>query len=426
MKNQPLQNNLQLLSRRQFIKTVCGATLLMPLCACNFTGNNDISVRPITHGPKFHWFGYYDKLQFDPTDQYVLGMEVDFEHRFPLPDDVIKVGVVDLHDNDRWIELGTSAAWSWQQGCMLQWIPGSSSEIIWNDSQENRYVSHILDVTSKQKRTIPYPIYAISPTEKYALGLDFERLQDMSKGYGYVGLVDSYQQDLAPKEAGIYKIDLETGQRELIIDIQTIANSSKVDSLNFKHYFNHLLFNPTGSRFAFFHRWKATNATHIDSFGTRLLTSDLEGNDIRVITDYGHTSHFIWRDPNHILAWANHAQHGSGFFLFEDGGDNTIEMVGQEIMERDGHVTYLPADNTWILNDTYPNLFRYQQVYLYHVSTETKVSLGQFHLPTEYKNEWRVDTHPRVSRDSKKVVIDSPHGGNGRQMYLIDISKVSL
>jgi len=41
--------------------------------------------RAITKGPKFHWFGYYDKWQFDPTDRYVLGMEVDFEHRSPKP-----------------------------------------------------------------------------------------------------------------------------------------------------------------------------------------------------------------------------------------------------------------------------------------------------------------------------------------------------
>lgn len=33
-------------------------------------------IRALTKGPKFHWFGYYDKLEFDPTSRYVLGMEV--------------------------------------------------------------------------------------------------------------------------------------------------------------------------------------------------------------------------------------------------------------------------------------------------------------------------------------------------------------
>src|SRR5690348_11712467 len=87
-------------------------------------------VRVITRGPKHHWFGYYDKLELDATNRYVLGMEVDFQHRSPKPEDEIAVGMVDLKDNDRWVPLGRSTAWCWQQGCMLQWLPGRDDEII--------------------------------------------------------------------------------------------------------------------------------------------------------------------------------------------------------------------------------------------------------------------------------------------------------
>jgi hypothetical protein len=50
--------------------------------------------RQITKGPAFHWFGYYDKLQFSPDNRYVLSNQVTFEHRSPKADDVIKVGRV--------------------------------------------------------------------------------------------------------------------------------------------------------------------------------------------------------------------------------------------------------------------------------------------------------------------------------------------
>ena len=69
-------------------------------------------IRRITHGPNFHWFGYYDKLQFDPTGRYVLGMEVDFEGRSPSAEDRISVGMIDLADRDRWNELDKTNAWS--------------------------------------------------------------------------------------------------------------------------------------------------------------------------------------------------------------------------------------------------------------------------------------------------------------------------
>ena len=41
------------LSRRRFLSS--------------FALKQPVPMRAITKGPKFHWFGYYDKLEFDPT-----------------------------------------------------------------------------------------------------------------------------------------------------------------------------------------------------------------------------------------------------------------------------------------------------------------------------------------------------------------------
>ena len=77
----------------------------------------EVPMRPVTCGPKFHWFGYYDKWQFDESGRYALGMEVDFEGRSPQPEDKITLGLIDLEDGDRWSEIGRTQAWCWQQGC---------------------------------------------------------------------------------------------------------------------------------------------------------------------------------------------------------------------------------------------------------------------------------------------------------------------
>ena len=122
--------------------------------------------RVITRGPGFHWFGYYDKFQFDPTNRFVLSNKVNFEHRSPVAEDVIEVGIVDIQEGDKWIPLGKSSAWNWQQGCMLQWIPGTESKLIWNDREKDKFVSHILDVKTGEKQTLPAPIYALAPMEK--------------------------------------------------------------------------------------------------------------------------------------------------------------------------------------------------------------------------------------------------------------------
>jgi len=380
------------------------------------------SARAITRGPGFHWFGYYDKLQFDPTGRYVLGMEVGFEHRSPRPDDVIKVGLVDLQDGDRWTELGESRAWKWQQGCMLQWLPGSDREVLWNDREDDRFVCHVLDVRTRARRTLPAPVYCVSPDGAWGVAPDFRRLNDCRPGYGYAGLPDPNAAIEAPETAGIWKVDLRTGRTRLLLSFAEAAAIAYPGGYTrgAKHWFNHLLVNPNGSRFIFLHRWRG--AAEGSGFSTRMFTSDPEGRDLHIMDPHGRTSHFIWRDPEHALAWAWHPSHGERFYLYRDRTDH-VDVVGKDVMTVNGHCSYLPGGR-WVLNDTYPNRDRKQELYLYDTRASARTSLGFFDAPETYRGEWRCDLHPRVSPDGRWVCVDSAHAG-GRQMYLLDISRVA-
>jgi hypothetical protein len=101
-----------------------------------------------------------------------------------------------------------------------------------------------------------------------------------------------------------------------------------------------------------------------------------------------------------------------------------VEEIGRGVLDRSGHISYLPG-NEWILNDTYPKgKERMQTPHLYHVETGKRIDLGHFHLPEVYTGEWRCDTHPRFSPDSRYVCIDTPDGDAGRQLHLIDISGI--
>jgi len=377
--------------------------------------------RQLTKGPGFHWFGYYDKLQFDPAGRYILSNEVSFEGRSPLATDTIKVGMVDTGDKDRWIPLGTSCAWNWQQGCMLQWVPGSKTDVLWNDRIDGQFVCHIMNVKTGKKRTIPSPVYTLSPDGKWAITCDFRRLNDVRPGYGYAGVPDPNASVPIPEDVGIWRVDLASGKRELLISVAAAARIPYAGgySNGAKHWFNHLLISPDGNRFIFLHRWRGDKEGR--SFSTRLFTANAQGNDTYITDPFGKTSHFIWRDPAHILAWAWHPSKGDKFYLYTDKTDR-VEAVGPDVMTVNGHCTYLNRDgNRWILNDTYPDKERNQIVYLFDTASGVRRPLGSFLAPPEYTGEWRCDTHPRSSPDGKKVVIDSAHNG-GRQMYLIDIA----
>jgi len=381
-------------------------------------------VRAITRGPKFHWFGYYDKLQFDPASRYALGVEGDFEHRLPGPEDKLRIGMVDTEDGDRWIPLGETRAWSWHQTCMLQWLPGSASEVLWNDRDGGRFVCHILDVKSGKRRTLPHPIYCLSPDARWALAADFRRLYDVRPETGYAGVPDPNRDILAPDNAGVWRMDLHTGKQDLLISFADAVRLpwTQGDWTGAKHWFNHLLYAPDGARFVFLHRWRTQAEGR--RFSTRMFTAAGDGRDLRVLDPYGKTSHFIWRDARRLFAWASQPSHGERFYLFEDRPGGAVEPFAPDVLTRNGHCSFLPGGR-WLLTDTSPDEKRLQHPYLYDIQTGRIHSLGHFHSPPEYTGYWRCDSTPRFSPDGRKVIIDSPHGGDGRQMYLIDVAGIT-
>lgn len=426
---------MRAMNRRAFLQRVVGAgTMLGALLprrarsAAPAASASYAPVRAITRGPRFHWFGYYDKSQFSPDDRFALGNAVDFEGRSPAAKDSIRVGMVDLQDGDRWIELGMTHAWNWQQGCMLQWVPGRADEVIWNDREGDRFVAHLLNVKTRRRRTLPHPVYCLSPDGRTAIAPDFRRLNDCRPGYGYAGLADPNRDVLAPDDAGVWRMDLVTGRQQLLFsfaDALKVPFTGKPESAfqpGAKHWFNHLLFNPDGTRFFFLHRWRNPDQSP-NRFCTRAFTCGGDGKDWYCLDPHGGTSHFIWRDPQHVMAWAWHPSHGERFYLYKDRSTEVMG-VGVEDMTRNGHNTYLPGtDNQWVLNDTYPDKDGFQNPYLYHLPTRRRVPLGRFHSPPEYRGEWRCDIHPRASRNGRQVCIDSPHAG-GRQMCLIDLAGI--
>lgn len=416
------------MQRRDFLKTI-------PLVLALPDGRKrvlDVPVRALTKSPGFHWFGYYDKRQFDPANRYVLGMRVGFEGRSPNADDVIEIGLIDLRENDRWQKLGESRAWGWQQGCMLQWIPESKSEIIYNDREGDHYVSRIVDVFSGKTRTLPRAIYALSPDGRWAVGTEFSRIQDLRPGYGYAGFRDPFFDEKAPAPIGLYRLDLKTGSSKLLLSLAeaaAIPHHGESVADNF-HWFNHLLVNTDGSRVTFLHRWRKVREERQvmarTNFVTRMFTLNPDGSEPFIVDPSGFTSHFVWRDPTHLCAYTRPAGMPQAFYILQDKSGN-IEPIKTNKMPVNGHQTYVPGRrNEWLLNDNYAgnDKARNQTPYLYHLPTDRRIDLGHFPAGESYVSEWRCDLHPRTSNDGQFVCLDSTHGGNGRQLYLLDLRPV--
>src|SRR5688572_8053317 len=79
-------------------------------------------LRSVTSLPYHHTAGYYDKTPWDLTGRYLLALRSPFCDRAPAENDVAMLGLVDLHNDNRFLPFAETRAWNWQQGCMLHWL----------------------------------------------------------------------------------------------------------------------------------------------------------------------------------------------------------------------------------------------------------------------------------------------------------------
>jgi hypothetical protein len=290
-------------------------------------------------------------------------------------------------------------------------------EIVFNTRTQRGYGATILDVWTGASRSLPRPVYALASNGRDAVSLNFSRVHRTRPGYGYVGVPDPWADELAPAQDGIYHLDVTSGTSRLIVSLAQVASIEPEASMEGAvHWFNHLQFNPAGTRFIFLHRWRREGP-----WRTRLFTANADGGEIALLAREHMVSHFDWRDDGRILAWSRHdgADH---YHLYEDRSGR-VQVVGADVLQCDGHCSYSP-DRRWILTDSYPDPERSERtLILYRPETGVRVDVGRFYSAPQIGGEIRCDLHPRWSRDGKQVCIDSIHEGE-RQVYVVDVSGV--
>ncbi len=379
----------------------------------------ELAGRAVTHGPNFHFFGYYDKFPWDSTGRYLLALEVDFINRSPGPDDVARICRIDLERDCQLEVLAETRAWNWQQGSMLYWLPSAPDRLVlFNDREGDHFVARILDLATGKMRTLPRPVYAVSPDGTYGISANFARIHVMRPGYGYNGPPDPWQGVLCPDNDGLYHIDLATGKYELIATYAEVAAIRHLDEMDDRpHWFNHIQINTDGSRIAVIHRYKGRESGH----RSRLITMNPDGSDKFCVADHMKFSHYDWRDRTHFLAWARHPDVDTHYLLFTDH-ERGCRVIGADVLTDDGHCSFSP-DRRWVLTDTYPRGEEYRRVILYRWPDGPRIDIGRFHSPPVPDGEFRCDLHPRWNRDGRQVCIDSAHV-EGRQMHLLDVAEI--
>ncbi len=438
------------------------------------TKNDAIKIERLTPNDGGHYFfGYYDKKPCDKSGNLFLAHKVNFIDKLPKNGELADICVIDLKNGNKLEKIAESRAWNWQMGSMLQWLgPDFGSKVIFNDLLGGKFVSVIYDLNSNFGKAVDFPVYAIHPSGKSAVSLNFSRLSKLREGYGYWGLENNLKNlGQAPADDGIYSVDLENNKTRLIMPFRQISelNHSGIMDKG-SHWVEHMAFNPAGNRFAFIHRFQLEN----NRVYSRLISVSADGFEPRVLLDTGMASHFCWKNNEEILIWGRaasfarkmekragvlkylipvyHAVYnnlkflknflkqkvvGDCFLLIKDLplnlDKNNIKKIGEGILNEDGHCTFSP-DGEWIICDSYPDKNHFRNLFVYNFKTGERKNIGRFNsLPNEkfksgYAGDWnkwdlsgmRCDLHPRwLNGDKPRICFDSVHEGS-RQIYIYD------
>lgn len=369
-----------------------------------------------------YFFGYYDKSPWDATERYMLCIKATDTWSEPDPLGEADIILIDTLDNNKVRKLATTHTWNVQQGCMAQWLgPSYEKEIIYNDLRDGKYCSVVLNIETMKERILPIPVYTVSADGKTALSLDFSRLHSLRLGYGYSALPESTKGVALPDSTCIWKMDIETGDVVSLLNYTDFAKFQPRHEMTEQgsvHKVNHLMLSPNGRRFMVLYRWFCGQRKY-----TRLITCNVDGSDMYVLSDDDMVSHCYWKNDEEILAFERKKNGGPGYYLMKDKTQEWQHIWSH--LSNDGHPSYCPTDNNLVVFDTYPSRSRIQEVKLGRDSdTEGKnlKIIARVFSPFKYDNDTRCDLHPRWSRDGKKVCFDSVFEGH-RGLYVVNLDE---
>ncbi len=373
----------------------------------------------ITSGPHHHFYAsYYGINSWSANQRYATVLETDIRYRIPDENDPAVLGLVDM-ESFQFIPLTKTRSWNFQQGCMAHWLGTSpDSLIIYNDLLNGKFVAVIMNVFSKKKRIIPYPVSAVSPTGKEAVSINFARIRLTRPDYGYGGNgQDARENEAYPSDDGLFLVNLQTGQAKLLVSLAQIRELVPPVDEDRLEYFNHTLFSRDGSKIFWLSRGYAGKMRNTTAF-----TVNRDGTNLqRCFPPHWEGSHFDWLDGDNLMVTAKYNGKAYEHILFTIGEKN-YKRLGNGLLDFDAHGTFSP-DGKWMSTDTYPDqMLHEQKIFLMDMKTQAVISLGRFFEPPEFTNGWRCDLHARWSPEGNILGFNSTVTGT-RQAYIIRLGE---
>lgn len=390
---------------------------------CLIKGKNFSNIKvpfQIFGSSEFHTFiGYYDIQPFNASETLMIAGRCPSDHNGRAMDKLLEIGFYTL-ETSVFTKIDDTALWSWQQGCRLQWVQWQGAEVIMYNALDNETPSTILydPVNMRRIDTLPFATYALNNDGTLAATLDFNYLEHCRKGYGY-----DWTHNLSTGLDRAYieiwdTVSHEQRARINLVDILAVNPHPSMLEDGVGHYFNHLHFNPSGTRLMAFHLWDENRGKR----KIRAITMNFDGTEIHDVTHGTHISHYWWVNDWEILIYGTDPVHGLGFHLYKQDGGH-IRTLDKDVPKIDGHPSTSPVNNDILISDSVVNKFFERDLWLYDMNDEVRIDIASFRSPRFYRGAIRCDLHPRWSSKGNYIALDTAHNGY-RQITVLEMADI--
>ena len=411
--------------------------LTIPLFVQAQSSKFDLQIEQITSGSKHHFFGYIGQCQTIPwnaSNRYILGMEMDRIDRMPKPEEAATIFIIDTQNDNKIIRLDKTHAWNPQQGSMFYWNPlEPETQFFFNDRdiKTGKVFTVIYDIEKKKRvrefrfEDTPIGNGGVAADGSAWLGINYGRLARLRLVTGYPEALDWSKDEIAPKNDGIFIVDVKTGEKRLLVSYRQLEEKLKESKPDLNHtglFINHTLWNRDANRVYFFVRggWSKT----MKNKGSRVNTPcsiNADGTGLTLHEQFvgGHPE---WAEGNVIIGSAKVKEDEKvQQVLYNIDSKKIVGQLGNSEMfpKPEGDVSLSPNGN-WFVNGYGKSNKNFYAIY--------RRSDGAF-IRSEgidkgaYSGDIRIDPAPRWNRTNDAILVPGISKNGTRQMFVIRVNK---
>lgn len=407
------------------------AALTLALVAC---GPQDEATAPeiaytvqdITHGPASHFYGYIGHVGNTPyagDDRLLVALRAELQDRLPGTDDPADIVLIDSVNGYAVAPIEQTRAWNPQQGTMLYWNPDrDETQFFFNDRdpETGKVFTVLYDIRRRERvreyRFEDHPIGngGVRQNGGRFAGINYARLARLRPVTGYAGAWDWTEGDPAPDDDGVWVVDIETGEADLIVSYAQMR-----DALVERHpraaevplFVNHTLWNRDGDRLFFFVRGDFSNRENRVNVPMTVRPDGSELTEQRVFIG-GHPE---WESGSRMIGAV-----GDDLVLYDTATQQVVDTIGTpEIFPDPEGDTALSRDGGWIANGWKEDSG--MRLALYRRSDGAWVHLGPFDISGYESGDLRIDPAPKWNRAGDRVVFPALAENGTRQLFEVRI-----